>query len=58
MEVLKKGDRVVYDGVETVCKTDQFNFLGTGPLVVVLDGFDGWINAKLPRKIEGANDER
>lgn len=57
MEALKKGDRVEYEGVETVCKTNSFYFLGTGPLVIVLDDFDGWINAKLPKKIEGATNE-
>jgi len=51
--VLKKGDRVEYDGVETICITDEFKFLGTGPLVVELEDFEGWINAKLPKKIKG-----
>lgn len=50
--MLKKGDKVEYDGVLTKCETDEFKFLGNGPLVVVLEGFKGWINAKLPKKAE------
>lgn len=49
--MLRKGDKVVYEGVETTCTSDEFHFLGTGPLVVELEDFDGWINAKLPKKI-------
>ncbi|WP_372011390.1 hypothetical protein NBRC13296_12580 [Paenibacillus chitinolyticus] len=50
MEKLKKGDKVVYEGVETTCESDAFHYFGTGPLVVELEGFEGWVNAKLPLK--------
>lgn len=49
--MLKKGDQVEYEGVQTICESDEFKFLGAGPLVVVLEGFEGWINAKLVNKI-------
>ncbi|MEZ7173604.1 hypothetical protein [Sporosarcina sp. OR05] len=49
--MLQKGDKVEYDGVQTVCECDEFKFLGSGPSVVVLEGFDGWINAELPKKL-------
>lgn len=49
--MLKKGDKVEYEGVVTTCVSDEFKFFGTGPLVVELEDFEGWINAKLPQKI-------
>lgn len=49
--MLKKGDKVEYEGVETTCVTDEYHFLGTGPLVVELEDFEGWINATLPKKV-------
>lgn len=48
--MLRKGDKVVYEGVDTTCVSDEFQFFGTGPLVVELEHFSGWVNAKLPRK--------
>ncbi|MFY0516368.1 hypothetical protein ACOMCU_00865 [Lysinibacillus sp. UGB7] len=49
--MLKKGDKVEYEGVITTCLGNEFNFLGTGPAVVELEDFEGWINAKLPKLI-------
>lgn len=52
LSMLKNGDRVVYDGIETTCMSDEFRFLGTGPLVVELEDFEGWVNAELPKKLD------
>jgi hypothetical protein len=48
--MLKKGDKVEYEGVRTVCESDEFKFLGDGPLVVNLEGFDGWVNVNSVKK--------
>lgn len=50
--MLKKGDKVEYEGVITTCVSDEFKLFGYFPLVVQLEDFEGLINAKLPKKVE------
>ncbi|WP_176720411.1 hypothetical protein [Desulfuribacillus stibiiarsenatis] len=50
--MLKNGDKVEYEGKITTCLSDEFKLFGTGPLVVMLEGFQGLVNAKLPISIE------
>ncbi|UML51000.1 hypothetical protein MKS87_11445 [Bacillus subtilis] len=50
--MLKKGDKVEYEGVITTCVSDEFKLFGYFPLVVQLEDFEGLINAKLPKKVD------
>ena len=49
--MLVYGDKVEYEGVITTVLCDAFEIPYSGSIVVELEGFEGWINAKLPRKI-------
>ncbi|AQS42427.1 hypothetical protein LSG23_20435 (plasmid) [Bacillus velezensis] len=49
--MLRKGDKVEYEGVITTCVSDEFKLFGYFPLVVQLEGFEGLINAKLPKRL-------
>lgn len=55
--MLKKGDRVRFHGVETVCRCDEFPLFGLGLPVVELENVEGWVNAKIPEKLEVSQKE-
>jgi hypothetical protein len=48
--MLKNGDKVKYEGIQTICESDEFRFLGDGPLVVNLERVNGWVNVNSVKK--------
>jgi len=43
-DLFRKGDKVTWDGIETVCASDEFKFLENGPTMVLLEDIDGCFN--------------
>lgn len=51
-DMFTKGDKVLWEDIETVCASDEFKFLEDGPTMVLLEDLDGCFNTTYLRKLD------